>query len=103
MQENRVNHNSNKAQEDSEMGQDQGRVLCRIYNNVEQQQYDKKYMIWIKRVESKQARVVCYWNMSEVKQEKLKCTMKERTRKTSQTMQLNKYVKWRKLNRKKRN
>ena len=37
MQENRVNHNSNKAQEDSEMGQDQGGVLCRICNNMEQQ------------------------------------------------------------------
>ena len=37
MQENRVNHNSNKAQEDSEMGQDQGGVLYSIYNNMEQQ------------------------------------------------------------------
>ena len=37
MRENEVNHNSNKAQEDSEMGQDQGGVLCSIYNNMEQQ------------------------------------------------------------------
>ena len=37
MQQNKVNHNSNKAQQDSEMGQDQGGVLCSIYNNVQQQ------------------------------------------------------------------
>ena len=37
MQQNEVNHNSNKAQEDSVMGQDQGGVLCRIYNDMEQQ------------------------------------------------------------------
>ena len=37
MRENRVNHNSNKAQEDSEMGQDQGGVLCSNYNYREQQ------------------------------------------------------------------
>ena len=33
MWENKVNLNSNKAQEDSEMDQDQGRVLCGIWNN----------------------------------------------------------------------
>ena len=37
MGENRVTHNSNKAQEGSEMGQDQVGVLCSIYNNMEKQ------------------------------------------------------------------
>ena len=32
----------------------------------------------------------CYWNMSDMKEEKLKCNIKEKIRKTSQTMQLNK-------------
>ena len=85
MRENRVNHNSNKAQGDIEMGYDQGGVLCSIiYNYMEQQlftivlrQYHKKYMIWIKRIESIQSRVVCYWNLSEVKEGKLKYNMKE--------------------------
>ena len=58
-------------------------------------------MIWITRVESTRSRVVCYWNMSEVKEGKLKYNMKERIRKTSQTMQLNREIKYRKLNRKK--
>ena len=53
MHENRVNSNSNKAQEDGEMVQDQGGMLCRIYNNMEQQlftvileqqEYNKTYM-----------------------------------------------------------
>ena len=35
-------------------------------------------------------RVVCYWNMSEVKEEKLKCNMKGRIKKTNQTMKSNK-------------
>ena len=90
------------------MDQDQRGVLCSIYNNIEQrlfiiilkqQQYDKKYMIWMKRIESKRPRVVYYWNTSEVKEEKLKCNLKERMRKNSHTMQLNKHTKWRKLNR----
>ena len=50
-------------------------------------------MIWITRVESTRSRVVCYWNMSEVKEGKLKYNMKERIRKTSQTMQLNREIK----------
>ena len=29
-------------------------------------------MVWITRIESTQSRVVCYWNMSEVKEGKLK-------------------------------
>ena len=45
-------------------------------------------MIWITRTESTRARVVCYWNTSEVKEGKLKYNT-ERIRKTSQTMQLN--------------
>ena len=45
-------------------------------------------MIWITRTESTQSRVVCYWNMGEVKEGKLKYN-KERIRKTSQTVQLN--------------
>ena len=36
------------------------------------------------------SRVVCHWNTSEVKEGKLKYNMKERIRKTSQRMQLNK-------------
>ena len=36
MVENKVNHNSNKAQEACAMGQDQRGVLCRIYKNMEQ-------------------------------------------------------------------
>ena len=44
---------------------------------MEQQSYDKKYMIWITRIESTWPRVVCYWNMSEVKEGKLKYNMKE--------------------------
>ena len=45
-------------------------------------------MIWITRIESTRSRVVCYWNTGEVKEGKLKYN-KERIRKTSQTMQLN--------------
>ena len=37
MRENKVKHNSNKAQDDSEMGPDQVGVLCSIYNNMEHQ------------------------------------------------------------------
>ena len=65
----------------------------------EQQSYDRIYVIWILRIGSTGPWVVCYWNISEVKEAKLKYTMKERTRKTSQTMQLNKQIRWRKLNR----
>ena len=73
-------------------------MLCSIYNCTEQQlfiiiseqqSYDRKYMIWITRIGSTQPRVVCYWNISEVKEGKLKYPMKERTQKISQTMQLN--------------
>ena len=49
-------------------------------------------MIWITRIESTQSRVLCYWNMNEVKEGKLKYN-KERIRKTSQTMQLNREIK----------
>ena len=34
-------------------------------------------MIQIIRIESTQSRVMCYWNMSEVKEGKLKYNMKE--------------------------
>ena len=37
-------------------------------------------MTWITRQESTQSRVVCYWNMGEVKERKLKYN-KERIRK----------------------
>ena len=47
-------------------------------------------MIWTTRIETTRSRVVCYWYMSEVKEGKLKYNMKERIRKTSQTMQLEK-------------
>ena len=59
---------------------------------LERQLYDKKYMTWITRIESTQSRVLCYWNMNEVKEGKLKYN-KERIRKTSQTMQLNREIK----------
>ena len=59
-------------------------------------------MIWITRIKSTRSRVVCYWNMGEVKEGKLKYN-KERIRKTSQTMQLNKEIKQGKLNIRKRN
>ena len=36
---------------------------------LEKQKYDKKYIIWITRIESTQTRVVCYWTMGEVKKE----------------------------------
>ena len=47
-------------------------------------------MIWIKRIKSKRPRVVCYWNMHKVKEEKLKCSMQGRTKKTNKTMKSNK-------------
>ena len=43
-----------------------------------------------------------YWNTNEVKEGKLKCN-KDRIRKTSQTMQLNREIKRVKLNIRKRN
>ena len=55
---------------------------------LEQQKYEK-YIIRIAKRESPQSRVVCYCNMGDVKKGKLKYSMKERIRKTSQTMQLN--------------
>ena len=39
---------------------------------MEQQSYDRIYVIWITRVGSTQPRVVCYWNTSEEKEGKLK-------------------------------
>ena len=45
-------------------------------------------MIWITRIERTHSRVVCYWNTSEVRKGKLKYN-KERIRKTSQTIQIN--------------
>ena len=53
------------------------------------------------RIENTRSRVVCYWNMGELKEGKLKCN-KERIRKTSQTMQLNRDIKQGKLNIRKR-
>ena len=46
---------------------------------LEQQQYEKKFMNWVTRIESTLLRVVCYWNMSQVKEGKLKYN-KERIR-----------------------
>ena len=59
-------------------------------------------MIWMTRVESTRSTVVCYWNTSEMKEGKLKYN-KERIRKTSQTMQLNREIVQGKLNIRKRN
>ena len=55
------------------------------------------------KIESTWSRVVCYWNMSEVKEGKLKYNIKERIRKTSQRMQINREIKWGKLNIRERN
>ena len=55
-----------------------------------------------KQNDSIRLRVVCYWNTREVKEGKLKYN-KERIRKTSQTMQLNREIKRGKLNIRKRN
>ena len=49
-------------------------------------------MIWITRIESTQSRVVCYWNMGEVKEGKLKYNT-EKIRKTGQTMQIKREIK----------
>ena len=54
-------------------------------------------MIWVTRIESIRSRVVCYWNTGEVKEGKLKYN-KEKIRKTSQTMLLNREIKQGKLN-----
>ena len=59
-------------------------------------------MIWITRIETTQSRVVCYWYTSEVKEGKLKYN-KERIRKTSQTIQLNRVIKQGKPDTRKRN
>ena len=73
----RVDHNSNKFPEDSEMSYNPGGVLCSNYNYMEQQlftivmeqqSYDRIYVIWITRIGSTGPRVVCYWNTSEVKE-----------------------------------
>ena len=39
---------------------------------MEQHSYDRIYMIWIARTGSIGPRLVCYWNISEVKDGKLK-------------------------------
>ena len=46
-------------------------------------------MIWIKVIESKRPRKVCYWNTGDVKEEKLKGNMKERARKSSSNNVIN--------------
>ena len=100
MRKNRVNHNSNKFPEDSEMGYNWGEVLCSIYNCVEQlftitleqQPYGRIYMIRITRIGSTWPRIVCYWNTSEVKEGKLKIHY-ERENKEIQTVQFNKVKK----------
>ena len=43
----------------------------------EQQSYDRIYVIWILRIGSTGPWVVCYWNISEVK-ERIKNTLWER-------------------------
>ena len=59
-------------------------------------------MMWITRIESTQSRVVCYWNIGELKEEKLKYS-RERIKKNSEAMQLNREIKCGKLNIRKRN
>ena len=49
-------------------------------------------MTWITRIESTRSRVVCYWNMGDVKEGKLKYNT-ERIRKNSQAMKLNREIK----------
>ena len=46
---------------------------------------------------------MCYWNISEVKEERLKCNMIGRTKKTSQTIKSKQQTKQRKPNGKRRN
>ena len=41
-------------------------------------------------MKSKRPRVVCYWNTSEVKEEKFKCNMNSRIKKLKQTTKSNK-------------
>ena len=93
------------------MGQDLGGVLYSIYSCVkqqlftiviEQQSYDKIYVIWITRIGSTGPRVVCSWNESEVKDGKLKIHYK-RENKENQSNNVIKQTQWRKLNEKKRN
>ena len=44
----------------------------------------------MRRIKSKRPRILCYKNTGEVKEEKLKCNMKGKTKKTCQTMKSNK-------------
>ena len=39
---------------------------------MEQQSYDRMYVIWITKIGGTVPRIVCYWNTSEVKDGKLK-------------------------------
>ena len=73
-----------------------------IYNSTGKTIIWLEICVLITRIGSAQSRVVCYWYTSEVKEGKLKYK-KERIRKTSQTMQLNRELKGRKLNIRKRN
>ena len=59
-------------------------------------------MPWVTGIESTRSRVVCYWNTGEVKEGKLKYNT-ERIRKASRAMRLNREIKQRKLNIRKRN
>ena len=68
-------------------------MLCSIYNYMEQQlfiivmeqqSYDRVYVIWITRIASTGPRIVCYWNTSGVEDRKLKIHSKERRRETKQ-------------------
>ena len=73
-----------------------------IIYNMEQQSYDRLYVICITRIGSTGPRVVCYWNTSEVKGRKVEIHY-ERENKRNQSNNTIQQTKWRRLNRKKRN
>ena len=71
--------------------------MCSTYNRMEQQlftivmeqqSYNRIYVIWITRKGSTGPRVVCHWNTSEVKDGKLKILC-ERTREQNKGNQSN--------------
>ena len=62
-------------------------MLCSIYNCIEQQlftivmeqqSYDRIYVVWITRIGSTGPQVVWYWNTSKVKGGKIKNTLWKR-------------------------
>ena len=94
----RVNHNSNKVPETIKWSKIQEGcciVLTTVWKQLfrivmEQQSYDRIYVIWITRIESTRPRVVCNWNTNEVKERKFKIHYEGENKETCQTVQFNK-------------